>query len=152
MKFYRETLELKLAGVIERAENYRKDIKNVPQESDILWEVAEVIEHSMNPKKYSLVSWMGKFEISCVMPPTTPTDFEELLDDLDEVFEANGYTLDLDHENPLWRTGQEYHYITIADDDSRHWLKVVFSSTECKTIPTGRMVPETKNECILIKI
>lgn len=79
-----------------------------------------------------------------VQKALTPNAYEQLLEDVEDILYDNGYEYD-DNIEQTDRTTYFLHRTT----NQTYWI--AFKSAVCEKIPTGKLVPEYKQDCSFIK-
>jgi len=136
MRFYREYRQEEINMYKRWVKQAEDALKDSPKETSILWEVGNTVE----TKKISC-SFNGSEALTIYCEPLEPYEFDDLLDTIDNVMMSNDCPKNENvEENTL-------SYISPGGKQLRIYLR----STECRTINTGKLVPEQKQICNFIK-
>lgn len=135
MKFYHEVILDSIKSSKENIISKEKELKNLPEQSLILFEIGEFIETQINQYSY----FCGAKMIYLYMHKPLPTvdQYEELISGIEEIAESYGYSL-----NESTSTEKYYRFVK-----GEEYLTVNIEPSECKMIPTGKLIPETKPDC-----
>ena len=141
MKFYHETLANQIARKKKELADLQKHLQDpeVIQVASIGFELAELTETFFSDSVYTAA---GINTFTARLPATTIEKFEEYLDHVDSILRVNGYTLNLDRCRVWFQTEQHYVY-----EKGNKTYTIGIGSASCKRVETGKMIPETRQEC-----
>jgi hypothetical protein len=148
MKFYTDDRQVLIDSYSSSLVRLKKDVTKLltePQNTTLLWEVAELIESILPTPPY--MSWDSKSCIVCGTEPLDVDTYENLLNEIDELLDYSDFKLDVDYAMPTYITGQQFQYI----HPTRKPIQIQFRSNSCTVVNTGKMIPETESKCNLIK-
>ena len=148
MNFYTEERAFYVKNAketLEFAKGQAESAKNAPQNSAIVWELATLIE-SILEEPY--LSWGSRNALSLSMRPVTIDGYDLFFEAVEDMLLDYGFTLDLDHESPSYLTSTEYVY---RSPEIEQEITLIISASQCTSYKTGKMIPETKSSCSVIK-
>ena len=153
MRFYFEKLQDTVrhhTSILKRAKRTLADhnlTRSVPA-----YDVGVFLEDTYKESHQASVTQTGEYSVVLAINPLTPEEFDELTAEIDSILSDYGYTLDEDYKQESWQIGHcfshKHHSPWLENIPSI--LTVQLCSNTCKTINTGKLVPETKNICNLI--
>jgi len=144
MKFWYE----RRLSAIKRYEKYikeaKEDIENPTKltMAGITWEIASDLE-----KEDGFILECSHDEVSLyIHKPVSPEHFEDVFDFIEDVFNDYNYFIDPDFSSAYGSTTiYRFQHETMPVIDVR------IQSGVCRTVNTGKMIPETKTECSFIQ-
>lgn len=140
-KFPHEQLCDKIAYHQQEIAYNQNELSNTEkiQRRSILWEIGE-LAHYYPLDIYQYTTFVSIY----IKEKMTPDTYEQLLTDIEEIFLANNYHF---YENPSADSTEIYfiHKHTGIE------LSVDIHSSICKQVPTGKLIPEYKNDCSFIQ-
>ncbi len=156
MKFRAEKHKEVLTVYQKIITDYKEKLANPKPESAILWEIGNEFESS---DSVSNVDWLGDIRI-CIYINGSINEyvFESLLDELDEIVSYYDYHLNfIASKFDSWDNEYKYVYCknemeiyqSIYNIEDSYFI-VSFKGNSCKSIETGKMIPETKQVCNMI--
>lgn len=157
MQFRHEIYKSRLKDLQKELINVQKKINHPKEEELILWEVGT--ELNLNPVINS-VFWTGSKTIKTYIKGSISAYvFELILDEIDEMLEPYGYHLMLIKSKfDAWDNTYNYYFCKDKDQINKSYIHdltcpyicITFTSSQCKQVPTGKMIPETKSVCTMI--
>jgi hypothetical protein len=82
----------------------------------------------------------------------TIDQFDEIMDEIDEILDYNGYCIDTDYKQPSWLSGTQLLCVKSGPNGERDHFSIILRHTVCEAVPTGRMVMETKPDCSVFAV
>jgi len=141
MEFYFEKINRSIASYQEYIKDYQKELTSLPESTAILWEVSTMLE-SYN----KIVYWASNKKIYFYISSISPDDYDEIIDSIEDIMSSYGFSFNMDYEQPSWNSSIEHCFI----NEKKEECIVEIKSASCKTIKTGKMIPEIKEDCSFI--
>ena len=150
MKTYREKKTAELIRAQKTVARLKKDLFDVAAayKHDTLAALSEHIENYLNyhDQEHNICLYWGT-ELAIRTDNLDQYLFEDLMDFIDNYLEFENYFLDTNYSNYSNNT-YKFRY---DKPDSYDYYNLEFASLSCKTINTGKLIPEIKKVCSFIQ-
>ena len=142
MLFYHEELDMIIKHTQRQLTRLLKQRKQADfGRASVLWDMAQSLPAASkywNSARSLRVYLQGSFSIFA---------FDKLLDELDCIAEAAGYEFDC---NLTRYSTWDNQYVLYYGNKEGKDLTLYIASSSCKSVPTGKMIPETKTQCNMV--